>query len=247
MRKRYIPITVIALILLAVSVVGYVTPAETESPPVKILLETKGGNVLFAHQKHLDDYDIACGDCHHTSGSDPNPPRCTDCHPSKFSPEYLEQHSEMQMPRRQCASCHHARADISPFDHQGHIDDYAYDCTDCHHGPEIEDEPQRCANCHGPEGSEKPSLMNAAHERCAQCHEDKLRNGYRKCGYCHTRKVVSPEMITFTPCSDCHRDPVSNSIPARVAAFHERCMGCHERFGAGPYGEDACYQCHINQ
>ncbi|GAB7022537.1 cytochrome c3 family protein [Salidesulfovibrio brasiliensis] len=245
MQKRYLPISIITVVMLIAAVAGYVVPAGSQSPPVKVLLESKGGNVLFTHQQHADMGDMRCGDCHHTSGEDPNPPRCTDCHPAKFSAQYLEEHTELNMSPQQCASCHHPRADISPFDHDLHVDEYTSDCTDCHHDTDIEDEPQQCSNCHEETDSGIPSLMNAAHERCANCHEEDFSDSYRNCGFCHKRLPAPADEVDYTPCADCHSEPVSNSVPSRVAAFHQQCQGCHEKAGTGPYGKDACYQCHI--
>jgi hypothetical protein len=110
------------------------------------------------------------------------------------------------------------------FSHRTHADDYGFDCADCHHDGLESGEYLPCGACHPAEFDETfrrehPKAFPDK-EACLRCH-DEVPNG---------------------PLSADER-PDIESIPTRGEAFHSLCMNCHEENG-GPYGEDACYQCH---
>jgi len=93
------------------------------------------------------------------------------------------------------------------FTHQKHVDILGGDesCAECHHvyseeeGKAVYEEGEEtgCTDCHGfkdekmPNGSTKPSLMNAYHTNCVGCHRklarEKKNTGPATCGECHNR------------------------------------------------------------
>lgn len=84
----------------------------------------------------------------------------------------------------------------SVFHHDEHNEKAGIEeCNECHHtyndeGKLIKDESsedQRCSECHELKASgRKPSLMNAFHTRCEDCHKEKNK-GPVMCGECHVR------------------------------------------------------------
>jgi len=213
---------------------------------MRILLENKGGPVLFAHQMHSETENQNCDSCHHTSGAEQSPPVCASCHVKKFDEIFIADHQD-DIDEKYCISCHHPSAALSNFSHENHADDYTeQDCQACHHDESIEAEPQACSDCHKEEATaEVPSLKEANHVRCADCHEDMYQEGIKGCQNCHTREMASNQTPDPQPCSTCHDEPIDQIIPTTTAAFHGQCMGCHEKQGSGPFGDDACYQCHM--
>lgn len=244
MQKRYIPITTVTVVLFLVAVGGYLAPAEQQSPPNRTLLDNKGGTIIFTHASHVETMDSACIKCHHTSGNDTTPPPCSQCHVAKFDDVFATSHQEI-MKDSQCATCHHAGSTIDNFSHADHEDDYTGgDCQSCHHDESVESEPQSCGNCHTDGDDDIPSLRDANHATCAMCHDDVYQEGVEGCSFCHTRKTNAPA-AEQQACSNCHSSPTDQLIPTSMTAFHAACMGCHEEMGAGPFGDDACYQCHM--
>ncbi|WP_419788103.1 cytochrome c3 family protein [Pseudodesulfovibrio sp.] len=244
MQKRLLPIAVIVGILSIVAVTGYNIPVPAERPPVRILLDNKGGKVIFQHRQHMEAQGKECGTCHHTTGEDQSPPSCKTCHVKKFDQAFIDEH-QSSMDDKLCAACHHPGANITKFSHTAHADDYAADdCQACHHDKTIESEPQNCANCHKDKPkANQPSLMKAAHTRCADCHQDWYEAGARGCKHCHDRDGSRPSEPQA--CSDCHSGPVDQLIPTTTAAFHGQCMSCHQKQDSGPFGDAACGKCHM--
>lgn len=122
MEKRLYPVTLVTVLLALLAVAGYVLPQSGDATPIRILLDNKGGKVVFDHKVHAEDYGL------------------------------------------ECATCHHAQ---------------------------------------------------------------NLEKGISPCGECH-----NAETAEF-------------GLPNRMEAFHQSCMGCHEKETAGPYGKDQCNQCHL--
>ncbi len=246
MQKRYLPIAIATGILFVMALIGYLVPAQSDGPPIRILLENKGGKVLFGHQEHVDIEDKNCVTCHHTSGNDQSPATCGSCHARKFDKTFIASHQN-DMDEKNCASCHHNPATTDKFSHALHAEDYTdQDCQACHHDASIEPEPQSCSDCHGPEAAkEVPSLKDANHTRCASCHEDMYQQGVTGCRNCHTRQQDTAQKPEYKSCSSCHTTPTNELVPTRSKAFHGQCMGCHEKQEAGPFGDDSCYKCHM--
>ena len=245
MHKRYLPITVGTALLFLIALGGYLIPATPEELPLRVLLANKGGNVILNHAAHAEVLDRECASCHHNTGNDAAPPTCTSCHAAKFDEAFIADHQKT-LNEKYCRSCHHPAADISRFSHEGHATDYADgDCLTCHHDTSIEPVPQSCSNCHMDGSNSVLSLRDATHARCADCHSDMFDDGIRGCANCHERKQATDEKAETRACSDCHSTPTDQLLPTTMNAFHGRCMGCHEIQGAGPSGDDACYQCHM--
>ncbi|MGL1862129.1 MAG: cytochrome c family protein [Pseudodesulfovibrio sp.] len=246
LQRRYFPIAILTGILFIAALAGYLIPANSEGPPKRVLLENKGGKVVFTHKAHIDIEDQNCVSCHHTSGEVQEPPACATCHVKKFDDAFIADHQD-SMDEKQCISCHHPKASIANFSHDNHTEKYVEDdCQSCHHDESIEPEPQACSDCHGKEAlKDVPSLKTANHTRCADCHEDMYDEGIKGCQNCHSRDVPTKAKPEPQACSSCHEKPVDLLIPTTTNAFHGKCMGCHEEQEAGPFGDEACYQCHM--
>ena len=75
--------------------------------------------------------------------------------------------------------------------------------------------------------------------------------GAADCSVCHHKRPL--EKVGFSPnpelvrCSACHQQSFSADFPERLglkAAYHQRCIGCHEREDRGPV---VCVDCHLNR
>ncbi len=97
----------LAAVMLVMGVVCYAAfPEKTPEEPVRIMLKSTGGNVLFDHKEHVAEsgYEIACVDCHHDIENEGDKPSaCGECH----LPD-----DEEESPKRsdafhsQCKTCH---------------------------------------------------------------------------------------------------------------------------------------------
>ena len=114
------------------------------------------------------------------------------------------------------------------FTHQVHVEDYGLDCTDCHHDDIGQDRPLACGTCH-PAAFDKK--FRAEHQKAFPSDEACLR--------CHS-EVPKGELAP-------EDRPDTDFMPTRADAFHQQCQSCHEDMGSGPYGKDACYQCHAEK
>lgn len=155
-----------------------------------------------------------------------------------------------------CLTCHHLEFTPKDWGHDMHVEDFGLDCYTCHHADtDIEPEPMNCNNCHF--DSADISLKEAVHTKCMDCHQDKFDTGITACVDCHepinTKKVfketgsleLNPVYMT---CASCHEDVEANSLVVnRMTAFHDLCMGCHEKMKVGPYKDDQCAQCHVGK
>ncbi|WP_319543777.1 cytochrome c3 family protein [uncultured Pseudodesulfovibrio sp.] len=245
MQKRYLPIAIVTGVLFLIAAGGYIIPASSNGPPLRTLLDNKGGKVILNHINHIQTMQKDCGVCHHTSGNDVNPPKCTACHAKKFDDIFVANHQNT-LDEKLCASCHHPSSTIDNFSHDNHADEYSGgDCLTCHHDPSIELEPQACSNCHMDGSNSVLNLKEATHTRCADCHDDMYKDGIKGCSNCHTRSVNLPGKLEQKTCTTCHETPVDQLIPTTMNAFHIQCMSCHEEMGKGPFGDEACYQCHM--
>ncbi|BCS87427.1 cytochrome c3 family protein [Pseudodesulfovibrio sediminis] len=247
MQKRFLSITIVSAILFIVALGGYLIPIHADEPPMRILLKNKGGKVILNHQEHINIVDGKCASCHHTTGDAQNPPACSGCHAAQFNAAFVLDHQKT-IDKAHCASCHHAKASIDNFSHDDHAAEYTdNECQTCHHDESIEPEPQACANCHSDGSDNKLNLRDATHTRCADsgCHDDFYIGGINGCANCHTRETASAPDARQQACSTCHTVPVEELLPTTMIAFHGKCMGCHEREEVGPFGEQACYQCHM--
>lgn len=247
MQKKFIPIAVVLAVLLALSAAGYMTPPKKEKMPVRILFQNSGGRVIFSHLQHHRDYGVACAKCHHEQHEDSEEALpCGSCHPQAFDRDYIRDHINSFPDNSYCVKCHHAKLGELNFDHDAHIDYAVDDCQVCHHGPDIEDEPQLCTNCHTNAGTpDVPSIRNAAHDRCINCHDDMFEAGIKGCTPCHKMKDMTDYTGDHTSCKQCHTKPGKDLVLNRVNAFHDQCMDCHRELKRGPYKQEDCDKCHV--
>jgi hypothetical protein len=74
---------------------------------------------------------------------------------------------------------------------------------------------------------------------CATCHNlVENRTTLRDKGW-------APVNPAYANCSVCQagQEP-EDLVPGPMQAFHNSCVSCHEKLDKGPYGQDACNQCH---
>ncbi len=247
LNKRYAPVMVAVVILLAVSMVGYTrTQAKTEMP-VRILFHNNGGKVIFSHLVHHRNYKIPCADCHHEmTHAEDKALACGSCHPVAFDEHYVDNHIASFPDKKYCIQCHHIEYEHLIFDHDEHIEFAEDNCQACHHGEDIEPEPGQCKSCHEDKGDDDmPGLASAAHKRCQGCHEDMFEQGLTSCTSCHEAVDMSQYDGDFSSCGQCHNEHTKDLVLNRMNAFHDQCMDCHERKGKGPFGENSCFKCHI--
>ncbi len=258
MSKRSSTMLVLACILVAAGLFGRLVPDS--APPAeakRILLRNAGGRVVFTHAAHIALEDGKCMICHHepaafgNEAARPGIGECGSCHlrseDTAFAAAHRKQWSEAGGDVT-CASCHHTTL-VGLSEKWSHEDHFGYasdDCQACHHGEDIEPSPQACRDCHSPEGAAaKIPLREAVHARCEPCHADKFEAKLTGCADCHELKRADKSLAegapaaNFPACASCHF-----TMPARMDAFHQNCMGCHEKVGKGPAGADQCKQCH---
>ena len=238
-------------VLLALSIGGYLLPETKEALPGRILMPNAGGRVVFDHGAHNEGYGLACVQCHHdifkpASGKsclachDKNMAvakvPCKACHGADFAGGFKASHTAMAEDRQVCVTCHHAwftprNEERRAIPHGGQA---------CGYVPEDGGQ--------GGEASGLP-LKEAAHARCAECHEAMLTGDVQNCAMCHS--VVDAEKqlrdgksvdAALVSCSSCHEEEPKKLIPNSMAAYHGLCIGCHREKG-GPV--DECSQCHM--
>ena len=245
LKMRYTSIILVTVLAALVAVAGYFMPYGEESPGKRMLFTSKGGTVILTHASHEKQVN-ECGTCHHTSGDDLQPPSCSGCHAAKFDEAFASNHMDSFADDSQCSACHHALPSIVPFDHDKHVADYNdNDCRSCHHDASIEPEPQACSECHEHEAKDKvPSLREAAHARCSSCHDEPNAEGKATCHLCHEHRSDNAADMEPQKCSACHKGGTELLLPLRANAFHTQCQECHKTLNKGPFGPDACKQCH---
>jgi len=247
-NKKYIPITIVLAVLLGLAVAGYISPEEKQKLPVRILFKNSGGKVIFTHIKHHRDYEIPCDECHHErKGDSQEPLPCGACHPQAFDRDYIREHINSFPDNSYCIQCHHAELGKLSFDHEAHEEYADEDCQACHHTPDIEEEPQKCGNCHTNAGTKEiPSVRDAAHDRCIDCHDDMFKDGLKGCNPCHKMRNMENYKGDHTPCEQCHQSSEGKDLVLnRLDAFHDKCMDCHKELKRGPYKDNDCDKCHL--
>ena len=97
----------LAAILLVVGVVCYAAfPQEKPEDPIRIMLKSAGGTVLFDHKEHAseDGYGFDCTECHHMWENDGTKPgACTECHYDEAEDDMPKLSDAFHM---QCIGCH---------------------------------------------------------------------------------------------------------------------------------------------
>lgn len=252
-KNKTLPVLVAAIALVIAAAVGYVLPGGSQAMPVRILFNNKGGKVIFSHLTHHRDYQIECARCHHdrpqVQVSDKTGAlACGSCHPQDFDKNFASSHADSFPDESYCIRCHHVEYGQLIFNHKEHAEEYADDCRACHHDASIEPEPRKCSDCHkGKELKGVPSMREAGHKKCASCHEDMFAKHLSSCKECHQSVDMTQYKGDYSDCGACHDAHARDLVLPRMNAFHDQCMSCHESLGAGPYGPDACNQCHITR
>ncbi len=158
MQKRYFQIAVIVAVMLAVGVVGYLTPVEEQDVPARVVMDNTGGRVIFTHQSHAEDYGYDCTDCHHDDIGADRFISCGSCHPTEFNEQFRADHQKAFPSDEACIRCH----DDVPTGELAEED-----------RPDIENIPLRA---------------DAFHSQCMDCHEkDGGPYGEDSCYQCHAR------------------------------------------------------------
>lgn len=65
------------------------------------------------------------------------------------------------------------------------------------------------------------------------------------CAACHHYRPADPEKPETVACRACHKESVNAEAPERLglkAAYHQRCMGCHQEMDKGPTGCQGCHR-----
>lgn len=272
LQKRYLPVTIVVVVLAVLGIGGYAVPLlmpqAAPVSPQRILLPNAGGAVVFDHNAHAALPDMRCSTCHHdslTPQPDPAAVRsCAQCHGQTFDAAFRKEHVTRYDPEA-CVTCHHYELARKKWGHKRHARELGLDCRDCHHKDTgIEPEPQNCADCHEAgaaptrkpaEAGTPPNLGDAVHARCVTCHEDLFAKKVNGCASCHdvkpmreqpaeARSKVSP---LYADCVVCHEAGGDKLLLGRMDAFHKQCMGCHESAGKGPFKKGQCAQCHTSK
>jgi len=65
------------------------------------------------------------------------------------------------------------------------------------------------------------------------------------CVLCHHHRPADDKAPETVACRSCHQEPFNESTPGRVglkAAYHMRCVSCHETMKQGPVSCDSCHR-----
>ncbi len=224
--------------------------------------EEKTYSLRFSHKNHVEEYDVACDDCHGKMKegrfAKPGHSTCADCHDDWMNPKDVSE--------KTCGECHQSRnlseleklEPPEPVQSAGgsfvHTAALTNRCADCHNNlmgedqfttPElkrgevarIRNEAHRwkmdCAACHE---NLAPDAPPADHDQnWARRHGQKGQQPDNTCAMCHTEQS----------CRECHQETMPEShnnlwrlkTHGTVAAWDRaRCQVCHE--------EDSCTACH---
>jgi hypothetical protein len=266
LSRRYIPIAVATAVLAVVALIGYAWPEPEPLLPVKpvpdrVLLPNSAGKIVFDHKKHFEAYKVECRACHHEREK-PTPVTvaCRSCHGAPAQPGFRARHTKTLTDQMSCVTCHHREFAGTEWDHAAHLDFAKNNCAACHHDDDrSKPEPRNCTTCHKRAvDGKKPAMSTAVHARCAtaDCHADIFAedSGMKNCSTCHSfvdmratlrdKGWIVPSR-TYADCVVCHQgQAVDDLVPGRMQAFHASCVKCHEALGKGPFGHEACTQCH---
>ena len=119
-RKQRIFSYTIGVILLVVGIIAYAAfPKKAAEEPLRIMFQSKAGNVLFDHKEHAseDGYGLECTDCHHMMEEGETPLACGECHMPDDDEESPKRSDAFH---DQCKGCHEDN-DAGPVE-----------CSGCH-------------------------------------------------------------------------------------------------------------------
>jgi uncharacterized paraquat-inducible protein A len=130
----------ITIVLLVVGILSFTAfSAKPPDQPVRIMLKSAGGKVLFDHKTHTSEsgYAVKCFDCHHHPPEDDAAIRsCGDCH---------SQSEETKKETSSCRDCHD-EGELETEETMKRSDAFHKQCIDCH--KENDAGPKECAACH---------------------------------------------------------------------------------------------------
>ncbi|MEW5909943.1 MAG: cytochrome c3 family protein [Thermodesulfobacteriota bacterium] len=133
----------ITIILLVIGILSFTAfSAKPPEQPVRIMLKSTGGKVLFDHKTHTAEsgYGIKCLDCHHhPEGDDAAVRSCGDCHTQS------EEKKEAKKESSVCRECHD-EGELDTEETTKRSDAFHKQCIDCH--KENDAGPKECAACH---------------------------------------------------------------------------------------------------
>ena len=108
-RKERIVAYFIGVILLVIGIVSYAAfPERPPEEPIRILLPSSAGKVLFNMKKHTaeDGYGYECTDCHHDiEDPEETPEACKECHLKNKEDSEAEINTEEAF-HTECINCH---------------------------------------------------------------------------------------------------------------------------------------------
>ncbi|NNF98947.1 MAG: cytochrome c3 family protein [Desulfobacteraceae bacterium] len=142
-KKQLKLAVLVAIHLLLIGIVCYAAfPVKAPDEPIRIMLENKGGKVLFDHQTHTaaDGYGISCDDCHHHGEEDEDDKRaCRYCH---------QEPPEGQAYSENCLECHDEEDIDEDFEEIGIKKAFHQQCAGCHEEFEAGPLTNDCSKCH---------------------------------------------------------------------------------------------------
>ena len=123
MKKRILSLTILAFTAFLFVAVGILTAADV---PETVVIDSKGykqdkkGPVTLNHKKHIEEYDVACDECHHVYSDGKNVwkegdevKKCDACH----NPEKSEGNvKKLQTAfHNNCKNCHKEVGGEAPY------------------------------------------------------------------------------------------------------------------------------------
>ncbi len=104
-KKENIIAYIIIIVCFMAGIICYAAfPLKKPKQPIRIMLMTTAGNVLFDHKAHFKDYGVDCTDCHHDISDDSEKPTpCSECHLPQGSDEAPKRAVAFH---KQCIGCH---------------------------------------------------------------------------------------------------------------------------------------------
>lgn len=130
-------------ILFVVAVFCYAAfPSKPPEEPLRLVYSgTNAKQVLFHHDRHIEAYGAACGDCHHHPPGEDNNVSCSECHLQAEAPDGA--------PPEACLDCHDADdAEITDSEILTKTDAFHSQCGACHESIDAGPATGDCAGCH---------------------------------------------------------------------------------------------------
>jgi len=138
----------VIILLLLIGTLSYICLAKENKAgddsqpkePIRVLIKTKNGNVLFDHNTHTSKsrYGLLCTDCHHHPGDSDEQQSCKDCHVKLDKDKAFNEN---------CLDCHDPEeiegAEINRQVDSAHL---RGECIKCH--TEYGTGPVDCKKCH---------------------------------------------------------------------------------------------------